>query len=881
MAAVTVSGHNLSRLEDMESSPTISDIGAGAGGGTETVTYLQGAQSVSRKVTNTALRGTGVTLGTGRHTPDVWLVKVYLSDYLDVNANGLILRVVGNGGDYNQWLLADDGTYGDREYPILGGWYVLPVHTSQRGGVDITTETNAPDVERYETVPGGGNGPADDWQVAAGLATGVAKSENIFIDAIDVVATEGGLRLSGGTGSDEPAVFADFVSFDEGTGSNRYGVVVTKEGIVFVNACIWLGDDINDVEFEDSNQTLVWGGGVLGQDEYATDDGKDFNTLYFAPTADSNIVLRSVSFVAKGRVPISIPFSSSAASSGTEELITASGVDYRTGDPVYYDSDGSTNPVTGLTNQRMYFAQRTNDQRFTLHPYRDDAYAGTNTINITAPAGVPTYPAKLKMGFDNRARFEVKTSTGAILVDGCSFNNFGKSIANTNLEITSSTFNSCDEIDLVTNGVDSIDACVFDPVTLDYETCQLRTDDPSKISNSTFIAGDYGGAIEITASGTYTMNGNTFTGYGPNGHPFDPGLTNVSTDTFTVSGHSFSSAEPIFYERHGNTTGRPLGISAPDGSCWHVILDTVDTMKVARDLHSALVNGRHTTTGNVADDPHWFYSARSAIWNTSGGHVTLDIVGGNEPSVYNSGTSTTTVNISVPIEITNLTEGSYAVMIGDGGAEDGNILLEGYADSTGKVTGTFSGTTPQVVSVRARNGGIIAAALQDDGTVFTDYTLDARNRTSPGDGTTNDVGLLPATPAVDDAFYFGGLNIFEQLLIHVTTAGATYVLTWEYWNGSTWSSLTVTDGTNSFQTTGWNTVDFTDPGDWDTTSVDSNGPYYYIRARVTTGGGTGASAETMTLKKTIQYQPFTAPGTIQTSTGLTATAVWQEDTIND
>ena len=291
-----------------------------------------------------------------------------------------------------------------------------------------------------------------------------------------------------------------------------------------------------------------------------------------------------------------------------------------------------------------------------------------------------------------------------------------------------------------------------------------------------------------------------------------------------------------------------------------------------------------TGTYNFTD---WFFdgygstgTTDAVIYNNSGGAVTINVTGGDTPTYRNGTSATTTINVSVPISITGLTEASYAAMVGVGGAEDGNIVLSGYANSSGTVSGTFGGTTPQNVRVVARNGGIVAAVLQDDGTVFTDYTLAARNRTSPGSGSANDVALLPAVPAVSDAVYFGGIDEFETILFDITTAGTTYVLTWEYWNGSTWSALTVVDGTNSFQTTGWNTVEFTAPGDWTTTSVNSLGPYYYVRARVTTGGGTGASAETLTLKNTVQYQSFEGTGTIASGTGLTVNAVWQEDNIN-
>ena len=232
------------------------------------------------------------------------------------------------------------------------------------------------------------------------------------------------------------------------------------------------------------------------------------------------------------------------------------------------------------------------------------------------------------------------------------------------------------------------------------------------------------------------------------------------------------------------------------------------------------------------------------------------------------------VVVSVSIEISGVTEGTRCSMIGDGGAEDGVELLAGYADSTGKVSGSFGGITPQDVIVKARNSGIInAAILEDNGTGNTDFTNEAREQVGA-----DDVDLLPAVPALNDAFYYGGIAQFGAIELNVTTAGDTYVLTWEYWNGATWAALTVVDPSSSYFTLGWHIITFTPPGDWDTTSFNSQGPFFYVRARATTGGGTQPQAEKIDLNKTTKYLSFSGTGEIL-STGLVATAVWVEDTI--
>lgn len=281
---------------------------------------------------------------------------------------------------------------------------------------------------------------------------------------------------------------------------------------------------------------------------------------------------------------------------------------------------------------------------------------------------------------------------------------------------------------------------------------------------------------------------------------------------------------------------------------------------------SGITSSEYGSTNN--QDDSFFFVARTS------GTVTINITNGTGNFSYKTAGATVVVNQTVSIEINGLTEGSRGVMIGDGGAEDGVELLAGYADSTGAVSGSFGGTTPQNVIVRARNGGIVNAVIQDDNGAFTDYTDAARE--SEG---TDDVTFLPSSPATDDACYIGGIEQFAKITFLITTAGTTYVGTWEYWDGDSWEALFFTDGTNGFQITGTNSLTFTVPSNWDTTTINSQGPYYYVRFRVTTGGGSGPVGERTTLNDTVKYLPFDSTGQIGAG-GLTVTAVWIEDTIN-
>ncbi|MBA7643028.1 hypothetical protein ES703_50738 [subsurface metagenome] len=110
---------------------------------------------------------------------------------------------------------------------------------------------------------------------------------------------------------------------------------------------------------------------------------------------------------------------------------------------------------------------------------------------------------------------------------------------------------------------------------------------------------------------------------------------------------------------------------------------------------------------------------------------------------------------------------------------------------------------------------------------YTDQTTEANEATA------DDMTLLPATPAIDDAYYFGYATAWHWLNLNISTAGAgSWTVTWEYWNGSAWVALSgVYDTSNGFRASGMQSVAFVHPGDWVGYDVDG-ATLYWIRGRV-------------------------------------------------
>lgn len=143
--------------------------------------------------------------------------------------------------------------------------------------------------------------------------------------------------------------------------------------------------------------------------------------------------------------------------------------------------------------------------------------------------------------------------------------------------------------------------------------------------------------------------------------------------------------------------------------------------------------------------------------------------------------------------------------------------------STSSGAPTLSGTAGDLINVLSHCLVIGAVYSTANDSSFNDNTTEARLN----GGTT--FTLFP-TPATTDRTYFGSSSTFANLTFDFGTVGTTATYVWEYWNGSAWTTLTVTDGTTNFTANG--SVTFTIPGSWATTSVNSV-TMYWVRVRYT------------------------------------------------
>jgi hypothetical protein len=129
-----------------------------------------------------------------------------------------------------------------------------------------------------------------------------------------------------------------------------------------------------------------------------------------------------------------------------------------------------------------------------------------------------------------------------------------------------------------------------------------------------------------------------------------------------------------------------------------------------------------------------------------------------------------------------------------------------------------------------------------DAGTYTDKT------TVVNDSTQTPFTVFAAVPASNDCLFLG-------LQTALQTAGVgTPTLTWEYWNGTAWTALTVTEidtDSSTFEASGRFTWSM--PYGWATTSVNSS-TQYWVRGRLSSGSySTAPIMSTATLLDSLNY----------------------------
>ncbi len=165
------------------------------------------------------------------------------------------------------------------------------------------------------------------------------------------------------------------------------------------------------------------------------------------------------------------------------------------------------------------------------------------------------------------------------------------------------------------------------------------------------------------------------------------------------------------------------------------------------------------------------------------------------------------------------------------------LAFPGSWDATGDAKGGALAGLDETLDLTATEQGASLVKVYDHGTTtFANKAEGGMTGWTGSDQLTADAG----NEQINDAVYFGGLTL-GQLWLDIDTV-ATYdndAFVWEYWNGTTWATLTIIydatdtddqDGDRPFQGDG--VVVFAPPTNWAKCAVAGT-TNWWIRARVT------------------------------------------------
>lgn len=240
MAAVSVAFDG-TRVSNSDTSAGF--VAEGATPTSETDYYYQGGGSMSLQVktaevgayyTNTAANINFTTANS------VWVAKIIQTNKDAIDGSGLQLKIGNaNTAAYLYYIYPTAA-----DYPPVGGWQVICIDPgiSQWRGTTI----GSPALINVNTY-----GIRSD-------ASATAKAPNLGMDAIDVINRGTGLTLTRGDGADANGTFTSFITSDETTQTNRWGIVQTRGGILYVNGTLQIGNSTVNTEFTDSNKVLVF-----------------------------------------------------------------------------------------------------------------------------------------------------------------------------------------------------------------------------------------------------------------------------------------------------------------------------------------------------------------------------------------------------------------------------------------------------------------------------------------------------------------------------------------------------------------------------------------------------------------------------------------------
>lgn len=668
------------REDALDATTNVASIGGGSGAVAEPDFVFQNTNSVSRKV-GTTLSGfytnPGTTVDMTAADRQLWMCKIIATNkdaLLPIGSPALQVRIGSATTAYYELDI-----HGNETYPLKGGWIVIPIN---------------PNEAAYQSnVTGSPSLTAIDYYGITSDFSAVSKGENLAMDAVDIGI---GLVLTSTSGT-----FASFVADDQGDkATGRFGFFTTIEGILQVFGNNWIGRDASGTTqlttFTDDNVVIIFPDGLFGDGDsgFSIDLGN----------ASTSVSWDSITIIGRG-IGTRARFNTETQISSAADEIQATAVieAFNAGDAVIARSQ-SGGETPGITNGTRYWVGKNltaTPTGITLHTTRNNALLRSGTpasgtpVNLTASSATNGEIWRLDKDPDTRPRIVVTGTSGIFNIANSSFTNVGVITLTSVCTIDSCIFINCQSF--TQSGAPISDSTFNLHATIEGETFITATDLADFTGCSFDNTDGRGHAIKITTTGTYAFTGNTFTGYDPTTYEKSfHTITDVdaTNDEITITSHPYTTGDAVVYSDEGLSD--TIGLT--DNTVYYVRSVTANTISFHANEGDAINNkSKINLSDGGAGQTHKLYGANAAIWNDSGGLVTINVTSGSTPSIRNTSGSTTTVNNSITYTLTDIKSGSEVRIfrVSDGIELDG-VESSGTSFSYGY---TYAGDTPIIVHI--------------------------------------------------------------------------------------------------------------------------------------------------------------------------------------
>lgn len=284
---------------------------------------------------------------------------------------------------------------------------------------------------------------------------------------------------------------------------------------------------------------------------------------------------------------------------------------------------------------------------------------------------------------------------------------------------------------------------------------------------------------------------------------------------------------------------------------WFESLTPDTTLRTTEKVYDGLYSVRVTDSGaeafvsnDVALDSGVSVTVTAKVYVVSGTGLLRATDGGGTANPVNASTTTTGQWVELSV---NKTASALGIRVNVGTSGSSDVYVDDVKILISYGPGASSTVNPVYISNGRGDAPISHIFRLDSPSTYSSNLVDS----------TPPYSLLPSSPAVGDACYFGSQTgysyggPFSNVIVNLSST-TDVTIVWEYWDGSSWSALDVNDESEAFSVSGKSVVSWSVPPAWATTTVNSE-VCYWVRARVSAVGG-GGNAQQQT------SAPYTVAG---------------------